>query len=124
MPEELLRHKNVIQDFSLAVLVPVLLPIVRPVKKVFTAGTLRQVFNVPLELIVRFSPLMNLRFPMRESTLSLVIQLRYLVRMEVSSLQQLERAHVSLAQPENNARLPGWLIQTHVKRDLTVVKQV
>jgi hypothetical protein len=67
--------------------VPVLLPIVRPVNKVFTAGTLRQVFNVPLENIVRFSQLMSLRVLIRVSTLSLVIQLRYLVRMEATSLQ-------------------------------------
>lgn len=59
-PEEHLRHKFALQDFSLAVSVPVLLPIVRPVNKVFTARTLRQVFNVPLELIVRFSPLVSL----------------------------------------------------------------
>ena len=61
---------------------------------------------------------------MRESTLSLVIQLRYPVHMEATSLQQLERGHVLLAQPDHNARLPGWLIQTHVKRDLTAAKQV
>ena len=60
MPEEQKRQKFALQDFSLAVLVPVLLLIVRLVKKVSTAGTQRQVFNVPLELIVRFSPLMSL----------------------------------------------------------------
>jgi len=58
--EEHLRHKFALQDFLPAVLVPVLLLIVRNVRKVFTAGTLRQVNNVPREHIVRFGPLISL----------------------------------------------------------------